>query len=52
MTQASKTAYFPYTDWMQVTVRQPDGRVPEPGTWLLLTAGIALLVSRRKASRR
>jgi hypothetical protein len=23
--QASKTAYFPYTDWMQVTVHQPDG---------------------------
>jgi len=23
--QASKTGYFPHTDWMQVTVRQPDG---------------------------
>jgi len=25
MSQAGKTADFPYTDWMQVTVRQPDG---------------------------
>ena len=25
LSQASKTADFPYTDWMQVTVHQPDG---------------------------
>jgi len=25
LNQAGKTAYFPYTDWMQVTVHQPDG---------------------------
>jgi len=25
--------------------------IPEPGTWLLMAAGIALLVSRRKVAR-
>ncbi len=35
-----------------LSLNQSIAAVPEPGTWLLMAAGIALLVSRRKFGRR